>query len=635
MISSRMHDSSLGQGGKASSDGQGTRLESWKEIAAYLGRDVTTVQRWERREGLPVHRLLHAKIGSVFAYSAELEAWRQARSHQAGAPLAADPAGAAPPPQADTPATPPADSPPDREPPAAPPPAAVAVTTTAPAPGRWLTGTLAALLVLTSSLLVWEVWGRKDRSPTMGPIRTIAVLPLRNLSGDAAQEYFADGMTEAVISRLASLGEVQVTSRTSIMQFKKTDRPVPEIASALGADAILEGSVLRSGNRVRVIAQLVDGRTDAHVWAAEFDREVRDVLALQDELAQAIVAQLSASVREPRAGEAHDTPVSSVAYEHYLKGRYLLNESSLDSVRQSLREFQAAITVDPAFAPAYAGLASAHTDLGTVLIGATPGADSVERAIAAANEGIARDPFLAEAHSVLGRALMGQWRWKESEAAFRRALALNPSDARTHYWFAEWLIAHHRGDEAVASARRGRDLDPLSMRVGAEFGLMLGFAGRHADAVSQLRSVLAVQPDHVQALWWLGINLIDLGRAADGIAPLERATALSGRSAAVAAQLARAYAKVGRRAEAQRILAELIARRETKYVPPTSIGAVYAALGNHDAAIEWYTRAVDEKANSLHLMWASTAAAPLHGDPRFVALFVRMGLPAATPAGAP
>jgi TolB-like protein/Tfp pilus assembly protein PilF len=642
MITSRMHETDPGQGSRASSAPLGPRLESWKEIAAYLGRDVTTVQRWERREGLPVHRLLHAKIGSVFAYTLELESWRATRSHQASAAppeAAATPGGTAL--VGDEPVRPVDDGGDDTARGPAPGDATRRAGAVAPAgirprhegrlDNRWVTATLAVLLLVTSSLLAWEVWGRRVRPAASGPIQTIAVLPLRNLSGDASQEYFADGMTEAVIARLASLGDLQVTSRTSIMQFKNVDTPIPDIARALGADAILEGSVHRSGDRVRVIAQLIDGRTDAHLWAAEFDREVRDVLLLQGELAQAIVSRVSATVREPAARQAAAAPVSSEAYEHYLKGRFLLAESSLDSVQRSIKEFQAAIAVDPAFAPAYAGLASAHTDLGTVLIGATPGAESVDRAIAAANEAIARDPYLAEAHSVLGRALMGQWRWRESEAEFRRALDLNPSDARTHYWFAEWLIAHHRTDEAVASARHGRDLDPLSMRVGAEFGLMLGFARRPADAVSQLRSVLAVQPDHVQARWWLGTNLVDLGRPDEAIATLERAAALSARSSAVLAQLARAYAKVGRRADAERIRVELTTRRGAQYVPPNSIGTVYVALGERDAAIQWYTRAVDEKANGLQFLWAMSANIPLRDDPRFVALIARMGLPAAPP----
>lgn len=621
--------------GHKGGDTPGTRLESWKEIAAYLGRDVTTVQRWERREGLPVHRLLHSKIGSIFAYTNELEAWRATRSQQVGrttgtvAAVGPDPESPVVAPDIDAVAP----APPSPLPPGAPSPGdASPVAAPAPPASRWLVATLSLLLVITLGLLAWEVWGRDDRARSApgAPIRAIAVLPLRNLSGDPAQEYFVDGMTEAVIARLASLGGVQVTSRTSVMQFKSPDRAIPDIARALGVDAVLEGSVIRQGDRVRVIAQLIDGRTDAHLWATEYDREVRDVLALQAELAQAIAGQIRTTVRQPAAAQAERT-VSAQAYEHYLKGRFLLNESTADSVQRSLEEFRASIAADPTFAPAYAGLASAHTDLGTVLIGATPGGESVERAAAAANEALERDPQLAEAYSVLGRALVGQWRWTEAEAAFTRALDLNPSDARTHYWWAEWLIAHQRNDEAIASAKRARDLDPLSMRIGAEYGLILGLARRHEEAVTQLRSVLAVQPDHVQAMWWMGTNLIDAGRPAEALASLERAAALSGRSSAILGQLARAYGKLGRRADAERLRDELVARSRDRYVPPTSLATALLAAGDREGALQRLERAIDEKANGLHLTWVSAASDPLRPEARFQALHERMGLSAPTP----
>lgn len=624
-----------GRIGHASADeGRGTRLDSWKEIAVFLGRDVTTAQRWERREGLPVHRLLHSKIGSVYAFTSELEAWREARSRQQPAepergraepiaPEPADPDAIPPPPAQPDPSAPVAwrvsheagGSPVDR----------LSVIRARQA-GR--VALVAALLVLTG-VVTWIAL-RFAGPPKAAPgsaVTTVAVLPLRNLSGDPSQEFFADGMTEAIIARLAGVGGPRVISRTSAMQFKQEGLPVGEVAAALGADAVLEGSVHQDGHRVRVIARLIDGRTDAHLWVGEFDRDVQDVLALQAELAQAIADQIQSTVRRPTAAPpVVERRVSSAAYEHYLKGRFLLNESTLASVRQSLEEFQAAIGQDPTFAPAYAGLAAAHTDLGTVLIGATPGSESVDRAIAAANRAVALDPGLAEGYSVLGRALMGRLEWREAEAAFRRSLDLNPSDARTRIWFAEWLVSQRRFDEAADMARQGRDLDPLSMRVGAEVGLILSMVGRYEEAERQLRAVLAVQPDHVQALWWWGTVLLALDRPDEASVVLERAVALSHRSAGVLGALAHAQARAGHRDRAAAILDELTRRSAASYASPVPVAMAALAAGDRELALRALERSVADRANGLHLLRASVHMKNLRDDARFIALFDRIGV---------
>ena len=628
--SSKMADTGAGVPDGQTSQGEGTRLESWKEIAAYLGRDVSTVQRWERREGLPVHRHVHAKLGSVYALTAELDAWRRGRSRgQTADAVDGDPSAAGP--EGDESQPPPVVAAPKAELRPAPFPHPPVETRRATSSVRrdivWIIITLLSVIAAASYIYSWRHWGRMlESSASTAGGRTIAVLPLKNLSGDPAQEYFADGMTEALIARLSSVPGLSVTSRTSVMQFKTRDASIPDIARVLKVDTVLEGSVLRSGNRVRVIAQLIDARTDGHLWAAEYDREFEDVLTLQGDLAQAIAARVAASVDEPAGSglpASSARPVSPQAYEHYLKGRFLLNESTAASVRQSLDEFQAAIGADATFAPAFAGLAAAHSDLGTVLIGATSGGESASRALSAAQEAIRLDPQLAEAWAVLARALMGQFKWTASEEAFRKAIELNPSDARTRTWYAEWLAGHRRFDEAVASARRGRDLDPLSLRVGAEYGWILGLAGRHEEAVSQLHSVLAVQPDHVQALWWRGINEIDLNQLDRAVADLERATALSGRSAGILGNLARAYARSNRTAETRAILDEL---RGRPYTPPVTMARVHLALGETDRAFEWLRRGVEEQANGFQILPAIADFKPLRDDPRMRAIFTQMGL---------
>lgn len=571
-------------------DPRGRRLESWKEVAAYLGRDVRTVQRWERQEGLPVHRLRHSKLGSLYAFAAELDVWRQAR--ELGPSIA------------------------------------VPRRTFALSLGTrrtWIAATFLTAALLAGARWMWP--GRSaDRPASAARIRSIAVLPLANFSGDRQQEYFADGMTEALITRLSSIPGLRVISRTSVMRFKNTERPTPEIAKALNVDGIVEGSVTRSGARIRITATLIRGETDTNLWSGGFDREVRDVLALQSDVAQAIAQQVEASLsREQRIRLAATRTVAPEVYEAYLKARFLVNKRTRATGEEAVRLFEAALAKDPTFAPAYVGLAEAYHNLGTIIIGGLSPAETRPKALVAAQKALELDPELSDGHAQLAYIAQREWRWAEAEAGYRRAIRLNPNDSSAHLELGDLLICLGRFDEAVAMGRRAWDMDPLSFDRGAHFGLILLFARRHDDAVRELRGIVALEPDNSPALWYLGTGLIQLSRFDEAIDVLERSVSRE-RHPGPLGTLALAYARGGRRADAQRVLTELIRKAQATYVPPAAFVITHIALGDVEAAFRWLERAYAERSNMMRSLKVNPNLDPLRGDPRFEDLLRRVRL---------
>ena len=576
------------------------RLDSWKEIAAYLNRDVTTVQRWEKREGMPVHRHVHAKRGSVYALSTELDAWLQGR-RESLVEVEEEP-------EAKAPTVAEADH---RQ-------RATLETS------RWLALSGAILLALVT--ISYFMYRRRASDVAQPKIRSLAVLPMKNLSGNANQEYLADGMTEALIGRLARIHELRVISHTSVMRFRNPQLSVPEIARTLNVDAIVEGSVMPEGNRIRVTAQLIRGATDTHIWSETYDRDLRDVLALQSELAQSIAQKVEVTVtgaEQERLTAAH--PVAPEVYESYLKGRSAFNKSnSRADIEKSIGYFQDALTKDPTFAPAYVGLADAFSELGTVFIGAPPN-ETRPKVISAARKALELDPNLSEAHVLLALAEQEQWDWAQAETEYRRALDLNPNDAAAHAGLALWLLCQGRTEEALAWARRGRELDPLSIS-GADVSWILFQSHRYDEAISESRSALAVQADNAGALWGLGFALIANNQPAEAIPILEKATSVSNRSPAVIGVLIRAYAHAGRRRDALQLLAELNRRREVGYVPAGAFVNAYLGLGENDQAFAWLDRAYREQSNILQFLKVHPFFDPIRGDPRFADLVRRVGL---------
>jgi TolB-like protein/Flp pilus assembly protein TadD len=566
---------------------QGRRLESWKEVAAYLGRDVTTVRRWEKREGLPVRRLQHNRLGSVYAYTGELDAWRNERD-----------GGAA---------------------------TAGAGTNQAPQTEKrtWPVITFALLgLILAGGLAwLWQLRSTKLATSASSRIRSIAVLPLQNLSGNTEQDYLADGMTEALIGRLSTIQGLRVISRTSSMQFKGTHSSVPEIARKLNVLAVVEGSVIRSGDRIRITAQLIQGETDVHLWAGSFDRELRDVLVLQSDVAQGIAHQIEIAL-EPQSGRpVAARKVAPAVYESYLKGRFELHKGTRAGLEEALRQFHAALDADATFAPAYAGLAAAHSDLGTVFHGVAP-SEARPKVLAAARKALELDPELVEAHVLLAEILANEWRWQEAEAEHKRAIELSPSDAGAHASFAHWFLCQGRTQEALSWARRAQELDPLAL-YGTEIGWILFQSHRYDEAIRELRTVLTIEPESPSALWFLGFALIGAEKFDEAIQTLERAASASNRSSAVLGVLVRAYAHGGRRAEALRVLEELHRRRKAGYVPPAAFLNAYLGLGDTEEAFKWLERAAEERSNITQFLKVHPYFDPLRSDPRFAAYLRR------------
>jgi pentatricopeptide repeat protein len=577
------------------------RLDSWKEIAAYLNRDVTTVQRWEKREGMPVHRHVHDKRGSVYALGPELDAWRQGRKlrleeedkkSSAQAPVETEGGQG---------------------------------LRAKPRARRWLAA--AGVAAVVSLLAIGYVTFRGRAGHAARPkVKSLAVLPLKNLSGDPTQEYLADGMTEALIGRLARIHDLRVISHTSVIRFKDPQVSVPEIARTLGVDAIVEGSVMREGNRIRVTAQLIRGATDEHFWSETYDRELQDALTLQSELAQTIAEKVQVTVTgEEQERLTAARPVAPEVYESYLKGRFALNKgNSKAEIKEGIRYFEDALKKDPTFAPAYVGLADASSALGTVFIGDPP-EETRPKVISAARKALELDPNLSEAHVLLADTEQKLWQWAEAETEYRRALELNPNDAGAHAGLALWLLCQGRTEEAVAWARRGRELDPLSVS-GTTIGSILFQSHRYDESIHESRSVLAVQAENASALLELGFALIANNQPGDAIPVLEKATSVSNRSPAVIGVLIRAYAHAGRRSDALRLLEELKSRRKVGYVPAGAFVNAYLGLGENDEAFAWLEQAYKEQSNILQFLKVHPYFDPLRADPRFSDLVRRVGL---------
>jgi TolB-like protein/DNA-binding winged helix-turn-helix (wHTH) protein/tetratricopeptide (TPR) repeat protein len=487
---------------------------------------------------------------------------------------------------------------------------------------KWLVGAVSLLFLV--AVTTYILTRRRPADAKAPKITSIAVLPLKNLSGDPAQEYFADGMTEELIGRLSMIRGLRVISRTSVMQFKDTHLSAPEIAHQLGVDALVEGSLTRGGNRIRVHAQLIRGPTDEHFWSESYDRELGDALTLESDVAQSIAQKVEVTVTgEERARLVTARSVSPEVYESYLKGLAATGNSRAE-VEKQIAWFDDAIRKDPTFAPSYVGLAGAYANLGTVFVGASP-AETRPKVISAAQKALELDPELADAHVELANIYMRQWKWAEAEVEYRRALDLNPNDAAAHVGLSDWLLCHGRTDEALAWARRARDLDPLGIS-GHTIGWTLFNAHRYDEAIREFRDVLVVRPDDRLPLMPLGWALICNHQAEEAIPELEKAVSVTDRSPGVISALIWAYAHAGRQADAFRLLEELKKREQTGYVPAGAVVHAYLGLGDKDEAFAWFERAYKEQSNILIYIKVFPPYDSLRGDPRFQDLVRRVGL---------
>jgi len=508
--------------------------------------------------------------------------------------------------------------------PAQAPVASVLPVTKRSAPSRmWLVlGAVAALAALAAGLVLYQ--RRRATGTRQQAVKSLAVLPLKNLSGDPSQEYLADGMTEELIGRLSMIRGLRVISRTSVMAFKDPHISMPEIAKTLGVDALVEGSVIRDGSRVRVHAQLIRGATDEHFWSETYDRELRDALGLESEVAQSIAQKVEITITgEERSRLLNARHVAPEVYESYLKGQFVKGNGRA-KVQERIAYFEEAIRKDPTFAPAYVGLAEAHRDLSSIFIGG-PAEDERREIVRAAQSALEFDPNLADAHVLLAEVKQRQWHWAEAEAEYKRALDLQPNDALAHLRLAEWLMCQGRIEEALDWVRRARELDPLGVS-GATVGWILFHARRYDEAIRELRSQVEVHPDDAWAMWELGFALILKGQPEAAIPLLEKTAILMRRSPGSIELLATAHARAGHRTEALRLINELKRRREITYIPAGALINPHLALGDYDEAFVWFERAYQEKSSILQFLKVHPFFDPVRNDPRFKDLVHRVGL---------
>jgi TolB-like protein/DNA-binding winged helix-turn-helix (wHTH) protein/Tfp pilus assembly protein PilF len=518
------------------------------------------------------------------------------------------------------------------------PPAAASVVVAAPpAPParisfvrsrRWR---VAIAATATMAVLAWIA---VKRIPPHGigqtPKIMLAVLPLEDLSADRQSSYFGDGLTEDIITELGGLApqRLGVIARTSVMSYKSNLKGIDQIGRELGVGYVLEGSVRRTADRVRVSAQLIQVRDQTHLWAKSFDRDVRDILALQSDIARAVAAEVAINLARPASEPLR--PIESVdpeALDLYLRGREAWNKRTEQDVRASIPLFEAAIRKRPDYARAYAGLADANIVLSAWSLGAWPPAEGYSRARVAATKALELDDRLAEAHtSLAGISAFYDWNAAEALREFRRAFELNPSYATTHHWYAEFLACVGRSDEMLVETAEARRLDPLALIMISSMSTRLAYAGRLAEASAGLQSFTQQHPAFVLARHSLAEVLQAQHRYAEAVAEQEIAAKLSDRMPEELASLAQAYAVAGRSHDASRILAELQERAQHQYVPPYSVALVYAGLGEADRAFGLLGDAYREHSSWLSHLRIDARLNPLRQDPRFRALETRVGL---------
>jgi TolB-like protein/Tfp pilus assembly protein PilF/tRNA A-37 threonylcarbamoyl transferase component Bud32 len=463
--------------------------------------------------------------------------------------------------------------------------------------------------------------------PAPAAVRSLAVLPLENLSGDANQDYFSDGMTEALISDLAQIRALRVISRTSAMRYKGSKQSLPAIARELGVDAIVEGSVLRSGDKVRVTAQLIYAPTDTHLWGHDYERQMSDVLRLQNEVAAAIADEIRIEVTPGEHERLSAAPVvNPAAHEAYLLGRHFWNARTDEGLQRSIQYFQQAIDTDPKYALAYAGLADAYAILAGY--GPVPPREALPKARAAATKAIELDSRIAEAHTSLAYVLtIYDFDWMRGGEEFRRAIELNPGYATGHHWYGHYLMFLGRFDEAIAEMQRARDLDPLSPIITTEVGYPRFFAGQYDAAIEDYRKAIDLSPEFFRAYWLLGQAYEQEHRYPEAIEALQKAVKLSDSNPVMTAALAHAWALAGRRAEAQAALDRLMQVSRDKYFSPYFIAEIHLALGHRDEALAWLGKAYDARDYFLRWLRIDPRLETVRDDPRFHELEHRMRYP--------
>jgi TolB-like protein/DNA-binding winged helix-turn-helix (wHTH) protein/Tfp pilus assembly protein PilF len=501
---------------------------------------------------------------------------------------------------------------------------------------RWLT--LPRIAVLSAAVLAFAAFsglavhyvrGMESARDNPAHVMSLVVLPLENLSGNKEQDYFADGMTDDLTANLAKIRSLRVISRSTAMAYKGTHKPLSEIARDLRVDAVVEGTVLRAGDRVRITAELVQVSTDHHLWADTYESQMGDVLALQNRVSSAIVDEIRINLSPEDKQRLAKTPsVSPAAYEDYLRGRYYWNKRSGDGFAKAIGYFEEATRKDPQYALAYAGLADCYGIIGATIYGSVPSAEAAPKAKAAAIRALEIDPSLAEAETSLATAKFNyDWDWKAAAEGFNHAIRLDPKYATAYQRYSLYSIAMGHFDDSLEQIKGARDLDPLSISINSSLGWRLYLARQFDRSIAQLKDTLEMDPSYEWAHLILG-QAYEEKRAFDLALPeLHKAVALSHNSPLMVSALAHAYAVSGNPGEAQKLLAQLFAQSEKVYVSPYYIGMVYLGLGKNDLAMDWLEKAFADRSNGLVFLKVEPELDPLRTDPRFIALELKLKFP--------
>lgn len=448
-------------------------------------------------------------------------------------------------------------------------------------------------------------------------IDSLAVLPFTNLSADPAQEYFVDGMTEAIITNLAKINGLKVISRTSMMRYKESKKSIPEIAHELKVAAVVEGSVLQTKNRVRVNAQLIHGETDQHLWAESYERDLNNILVLQGDVSGSIANAIQAKLTPHEQQRLTLVrPIDPTAYHAYLKGRYFWNKRTEEGFKKGIEYFEQAIDIDTTYAQAHAGLADCYNLLYDFDL--SPPKEAAPKARSAAITALTIDTTLAEAHASLGFVTARyDWNWQDAEREFQRAIELNNNYSIAYHWYALHLAMMGRFEEATREITKARELDPLSLIVNTNVGWILYFAGRYDEAEQQLTKTLEMDPDFLSAHVKLGWVYEQKGLYQQAIAEFRKAHRLARDDANVIALLSNSYAVTGNKAEALELLNQVKAQSRQKYISAYWIALIYTSLDDKDQAFEWLNKAVEERSGGLVWLKVEPGLERLRTDPRF------------------
>lgn len=563
------------------------RLECWKEIAAYLKRDVRTVQRWEKHEAMPVHRHVHERLGTVYAYKSEIDAWwnnRRPRLEQQEQ---------------------------------------VSKVTQ---PRLWWAVTLvAAVAGLLVGYFVWQSF-RPQAKPAVRKIMLV-VLPFENLSGDPEQEYFSDGLTEEMITELARLqpGRLCVIARTSAMTYKSAKKRADQIGKELGVDYILEGSVRREADKVRVTAQLIQVRDQTNLWVGSYEHDLASVFAIQQDVARRIAGSLVPELLPgQQAAPARVSNTYTLAHESYLKGNYHRYRATVPSIEKAIEYYQEAIKQDPDYALAYAALARSQI----FRVGARPRV-ALQQAKVAAVKALELNQALPEAHLALAMVkLYSDWDWPGAEREFQRALALDSGNAEAHFYYSHCLAATARLDEAITQARRAQELDPFSPLIGHYLGRLYYFSRQYDQAIAEYRKTLELDMNYAWTHLFLAVAYQKKGIYGEAVTHRQKYWSLMGVKPEDVTELGGLYSASGYTSVLRRWVkwVEGFSQRQG-YVTSGELALIYAQLEEKEQAFKWLEKAYQDHTRDLIYLKVDPGYDSLRADSRFHDLLRRIGFP--------